>query len=132
MAVVLLDANVVSFLFKRHPLAAGYLPHLRGQAPAVSFMTVAELYVWGHRAHWRPGRFARLEAMLRSYVVLAATPDVCRRWGAVRYERRAQPISVSDAWIAATALHHGMPLITHNPADFTGLAGLSVISAQGP
>jgi predicted nucleic acid-binding protein len=46
----------------------------------------------------------------------------------VRCERRQQPISGEDAWIAATALTHGCPLVTHNAADFQGIAGLIVIS----
>jgi hypothetical protein len=34
-----------------------------------------------------------------------------------------------DAWIAATALHHDLPLVTHD-ANFLGTEGLRVISAN--
>ena len=33
-----------------------------------------------------------------------------------------------DAMIAATALFHGLPLITANPEDFDGIAELEVIT----
>src|SRR5262249_37275762 len=124
MATRLVDTDVASFLLKRHSLAARYLPHLQGQTVAVSFMTVAELYEWGFRARWGPGRFARLSTTLRGYLVIPSTPDLCRRWGEVRFLRRGQPIGVADAWIAATALLHGCELVTHNPGDFQGISGL--------
>jgi tRNA(fMet)-specific endonuclease VapC len=128
VATRLLDTNIVSYLLKGHPLGARYLPHLRGYTLAVSFMTVAKLYEWGLQAGWGPGRFARLEMTLRNYLVIPSTPDLCRRWAEVRFQRRAQPIGVADAWIAATALLSACDLLTHNPSDFQGIAGLTLIT----
>ena len=128
MATRLLDTNVLSYLLKRDPRAARYLPHLQGHSLAVSFMTVAELYEWGLWAGWGPGRFARLEMTLRNYVAIPSSPDLCRQWGEVRLQRRAQPIGVADAWIAATALLHRCDLVTHHPADFQGIQGLTIIT----
>jgi predicted nucleic acid-binding protein len=39
-----------------------------------------------------------------------------------------QPVAAADAWIAATALVYGVPLITHDPRDFAGVAGLRVLT----
>ncbi len=44
MTIVLLDTNVVSYLFKGDTRALAYAPLLRGQRLAISFMTVAELF----------------------------------------------------------------------------------------
>jgi predicted nucleic acid-binding protein len=43
--------------------------------------------------------------------------------------RQGRPIQTADAWIAATALHLGVPLVTHNPADYAGVSGLTVLTA---
>lgn len=49
MKTILLDTNVVSFILKGDPRMDLYTPHLRGCKPALSFMTVAELFQWAVR-----------------------------------------------------------------------------------
>lgn len=43
-AVVVLDTDVVSYLFKGDTRAEAYRLHLRGKTLALSFMTVTKLY----------------------------------------------------------------------------------------
>jgi tRNA(fMet)-specific endonuclease VapC len=113
---------------KGHPLGARYQAHLAGHSLAVAFMTVAELYEGAWRAKWGTRRLTHLERILGRYTVFPADPDLCRRWGEVRAQRRSQPIGVADAWIAAAALQYGCDLVTHNPRDFQGIAGLTIIT----
>ena len=56
MSTVVVDTDVVSYLFKSHPVAFQYLPDLAGQTPVISFMTVAELDRWVLEARWGEGR----------------------------------------------------------------------------
>jgi len=44
MKAVLLDTNIISFIFKKDTRAETYQPHLQGKILTTSFMTVAELY----------------------------------------------------------------------------------------
>lgn len=112
----------------RHPLAARYLVHLSGHTKAIAFMTAAEMYAGAARGGWGIRRMAQLEAVLRAYVIFPADLDLCRMWGWVRAQRRGRPIDVADAWIAASALRHGCDLVTHNPNDFQGITGLTIIT----
>jgi len=132
MARRLVDTDVTSFVLKGHVLASRYRRHLQGHHLAVSFMSVAELYEWGFRSRWGKGRFAQLEALLTGLDIIPSSSDVERCWGAVRFERRHEPIGVADAWIAATALVHGHELVTHNAADFRGIRGLRIITEASP
>ncbi len=134
METVLLDTNIVSIAFKPDSRFKSYTPHLRGKRLAVSFMTVAELYQWTVVRNWGDRRIAELERTLRSYIFLPVNVELCRLWGQVRGARRSvgRPISTQDAWIAAAALHHGIPLVTDNHGDFEGIDGLEVrTSARG-
>ena len=130
MSVLLVDTNIVSYVFKRDTRATAYAPYLNGQTLAISFMTVAELYQWAALRNWGQRRGQQLEAHMRSYVVIPFDSAVCQVWGNVRAmcQRQGQPISVQDAWIAATALHHQLPLVTHNPDHFQPVQGLTIIT----
>jgi len=126
----LVDTNVVSFFMKKLPLGLRYEDLLRGNLLAISFMTVAELYEGACRANWGEKRLRKLERTVGNYTVFASTTEICRRWGDVRFQRRQQPISAEDAWMAATALTYDCPLVTHNPQDFRGIPRLRILTAQ--
>lgn len=131
MNLILLDTNIVSFLYKGDSRGQQYAPYLQGQRLAISFMTVAELYQWAAIRKWGDRRKKQLEETLRTnYTVLAFNIELCQIWGEVRATRRAmgKPISPEDAWIAATALQYELPLVTHNPADFEDVEKLEVIT----
>lgn len=128
MPIRQLDTNIVTFRINGHSLWRAYRRHLVGYALAVSFQTVAELYQWADESNWGPAKRAKLDSILQSAVIYESDDAVCRRWAEVRIVRRAQPIATDDAWIAATALVHGVELVTHNPADFANIPGLTVIT----
>jgi predicted nucleic acid-binding protein len=129
VATLLLDTNIVSYVLKGHSLAVTYRPLIAGHTGAICFMTEAEMLEGAYRVRWGSRRLQRLEALLATLLYIPSSADLSRRWGQVRTERRAQPISASDAWIAAAALVHGCNLVTHNPADFRGISGLNVLTA---
>ncbi|MGD9099315.1 MAG: type II toxin-antitoxin system VapC family toxin [Anaerolineae bacterium] len=127
---ILLDTNIVSFALKGDSRAASYVPYLQGRRLAISFMTVAELFQWAAIRNWGARRTSQLEASLENYIVLPFDIALCRLWGEVRARCRAagRPISPQDAWVAATALQHHLPLVTHNPSDFEVIEGLELIT----
>ncbi len=130
MNSVVVDTDVVSFLFKRDSRAELYKPHLTGKTLVISFMTVAELDRWPLERNWSPARRAAMEQQLRRYVVHPYDRELCRKWAEVTYEanKRGRPIQCADAWVAATASLHSIPLVTHNRHDYSGVTALSIIS----
>jgi predicted nucleic acid-binding protein len=128
MTTRLLDTNIVSYMDKRHPLLARYHPHIDGFELAISFQTRSELEAGGLLANWGSKRWAQLKRTLSTITVIHSDEDICRRWAEVQNFRKSRPIGDADCWIAATALSHGLELVTHNPADFGGIPGLIVIT----
>ncbi len=129
-AAVVVDTDVVSYLFKSHPTALQYLPDLEDRIPILSSMTLAELDRWALEANWGEARRQRLREYLDRFAVLPYNRDLCARWAeiTVAAQSRGRRIDCADAWIAATALHAGVPLITHNRNDYLGVPGLTLIS----
>ena len=126
-AAVVVDTSVVSYLFKEHSLAAFYREHLLDRYLAVSFMTVAELYRWPFERGWGEPRLAALRRYLENFVVLPHDEGLSWEWARI-VSRKGRPISQADGWIAATAICHGVPLVTHNVRNFQHVDGLSLIT----
>lgn len=123
----LLDTNALSEVKKPRP-NPGLMSFVRSTGETDHFLSVVTLgeLVRG-AALLDPGRYrADLEHWIAfvesSYGdrILTVDRDTAKIWAEieVRRSRAGRPISTTDALIAATALRHGMTLITRNTADF--------------
>lgn len=125
----LLDTSVFIASETGRPLDVERLP----REVAVSAVTIAELHVGVLAARDVDIRARRLTTLhaVADIELLPVDAAVAVSWALLRVhladtERR---LNVNDLWIAATALAHGIPVITQDD-DFepiNGAAGLSVI-----
>ena len=130
---LVLDTDVASFILKWHSrFAPAYLNLIRGRTLAISFTTVAEMRFGAINARWGQRRMDLLEAYVSEFTVLHSDDRMCFLWARVRQERARQGrrIDVADAWVAATALSLGAPLVTNNIKDFEGIANLQLLSVD--
>jgi tRNA(fMet)-specific endonuclease VapC len=127
---LVIDSDVVSYLYKRDTRAELYHPHLNDPPFFLSFMSLAELRRWTLERNWGEGRRRQLEEYLERYVFIHSDEQLCDLWARVTSSARSlgRPVAHADAWIAATALHLDIPLVTHNASHYSGVAGLRVIS----
>lgn len=96
----------------------------------ISFQTQAELLHGSLAAGRGERRREHLELRLQKYIVEHSSDVLSVRWAEAMdsARRNGRPIASADAWVAATALHLDVPLITHNKDHFIGVDGLTVIS----
>lgn len=132
MTPVVVDTNVVSFLFKNDSRAQLYLPLMRNRDLLVSFMTEAELEQWILLANWGVNRVRRFRTFMTRFASVPSSRDLILRWAEVMVAARTngRRIEAADAWIAATTLLYGATLITHNPKDYLGVPNLLVLSCS--
>jgi len=129
MTEIIVDTDVVSFLFKNHYIGQLYDADVAGRAAGVSFMTVAEVERWALQYRWGSQRVHWLRLFIGRFTVVPSSPDLCRKWAEVMVAAQAsgRRIETADAWIAATALLYDAPLVTHNGSDFLSVPGLKLI-----
>ena len=127
---LVLDTNIVSYLMRGSRVANVYKPHLEGRLLAISFITVGEFYFGAEKARWGEKRRQRLEQTLRKFLVIPYDIEIARCYGRLVAERQGNgnPISSNDGWIAACAVRHSVPLVTHNSRHFDDISGLEVIT----
>jgi len=96
--------------------------HGRKKHVAVSAVSHLELFVGAHLEE----EYVTRKFLFR-FQTLPMDTSIGRRAGRLIRQQRAKgrTLSIPDAIIAATALHHGLTLITFNPRDFD-LPGLQL------
>jgi len=134
----LLDTNVLSELARARPSAkvVRWFSGVPSEALHVSVLTLGEIRAGVERL--APGaRREELRLWLETELpgwfeerVLPVDTGVADRWGRLLAEAR-RSVPAIDGLLAATALHHGLRLVTRNVADFT-LPGLEVVDPWGP
>ncbi len=117
---VLVDTNMVLYVMKGDSLGKAYARHLQGKLLAISFITVGEMCYGAEKRGWGQKRRSHLENALRNFVVVPYDHEIAKQYGVIvaERERKGRPISFSDAWIAASAVKHGVALVNHNAKDF--------------
>ena len=129
---IILDTNVVSYLMKGGFLAEAYTPHVQGRLQAITFITVGEMYFGAEKANWGESKRKKLETTLRNFVVIPYDHEIARCYGRLvaGQQKRGRIIAPNDAWIAACAIRHGVPLVTHDAKDFEAIPFLEVITER--
>ena len=132
---LVVDTDVLSFLFKKDSRAELYRARLDGSLTVISFMTLAETDRWALARGWGEARKTRMKEFLSDFIVVHSDRALCLRWAeAIDSARRnGRPDSNRRcldrshriaAWRAAC--------YTHNYSNYTGVDGLAVISESAP
>ena len=114
---LLVDTDVFSYIAWQRSEGEAFIPILRDRLPAVSFVTVGELFFGATKARWGEKRILKLETILKRYTVIPGTYDIARAYGDIKAAFRDQ-VDECDMWIAATAIAHELPVVTNNLRHF--------------
>lgn len=124
----LIDTTVLSPYFARNQAAIDLLKQLTPDGIAVSILAYLEAY---QGVIERPDPVAsrrRFDAFFRSVPILPISPAVARRCAEIRSMLKKQGRSprrrAFDLVIAATALEHGLAVVTHNTQDYQDIPNL--------
>ncbi|MEO8323266.1 MAG: PIN domain-containing protein [Actinomycetota bacterium] len=121
----LLDTTVLIAREQGRPLGA--LP----EESAISVVTLAELHIGvllADEPRLRAQRMRSLSEVERRFDALPVDKDVARNFAMIVADarRRGRKPKIMDAWIAATAVTHDLPVYTQD-VDFDDLADVQVV-----
>ncbi len=115
--ILLLDTTVLVDVLRRHKDRLTLLEELTemGHRLTTSAMCVAEVY-----AGMRSGEEVRTLGLLAEVPCYPMTLAIAERAGTLKCEwaRKGRTLTLTDMVIAATALEHGLRLVTENRKDF--------------
>ena len=130
----LVDSDYVADYLKGRSPATTLLDTLFPEGLAISIVTFAEVYegiYYGDNPKHYTMIFRRF---LAGVTVLGITRSIAKQFAIVRGQLRAtpqgktlvQPKDTYDLFIAATALHHSLTLVTHNIKDYERIPNLDI------
>jgi toxin FitB len=128
--VYLLDTNVISELRKTKPHGAvvAWVQSVPSQNLHLSAVVLGEIQAGIELTREQNAVKAQeieywLDSLERSFQVLPADTAVYRRWAQITHRKPAHHLQ--DAMIAATALVHGLTVVTRNTKDFKPFGAVS-------
>ena len=94
---VVVDTDVVSFVFKTHALAAAYI--LAGRSLAVSLITLAEIEYGMEAKNWGATRRDMMRRFLARFTVLLPNAETARVWARIKIgcDKKGRPFAFADA-----------------------------------
>jgi len=122
----LLDTNVLSELFKKHPepKVSSWLKDADQDSLYLSVLTVGEIRKGIEKMEHGP-RKAKLIQFLEKDIpsqfeerILPVDLKVAEAWGLLEAQAK-RPLPTVDAFLAATAITHNLTLVTRNTQDFS-------------
>jgi tRNA(fMet)-specific endonuclease VapC len=90
---------------------------------------VSELVYGAHKSDRPAEHLAQVDLLLAGVTVLPFDTDAARRCGELKnvLRRAGTPLAEPDLQIASIALHHALPLATHNQDLFKRVPGLRLV-----
>jgi tRNA(fMet)-specific endonuclease VapC len=124
----LVDSDYVADYLKGRMPATTLLDHLFSEGLAISIVTFAEVYEGIHYGHQQSHYKAVFRRFLAGVSVLGINRSTARLFAVIRGElrRKGQLIPHPDLFIAATAIHHNLTLVTHNIRDYDRIPNLKL------
>ena len=123
----LLDTNVAVHLRDGDRAFRSHLLSLH-ETPSISAVTRVELEggVYAHPDLAERRRRA-VDALLREFIILDFTDETAAIYGKIVGDAGFSRRKITDRMIAATALAHGLALVTTNARDFRDVRGLELV-----
>ena len=111
---------------RRHAMVT--IDRLALEGIAVSWLTLGELYEGAFGFDDPAAHLSTLRAFIQPFPILGLNDSIMERFAEIRstLRRRGNLIADFDILLGATALHHGLTILTYNLRHFERIPGLQL------
>ena len=130
----LIDSDYVADFLKGRAPATTLLTALFPDGVAISIITFAEIYEGIYYGDHPVEHQAAFRHFLRGMQVLTINRSIATRYAIIRGDLRGKGelLAVPDLFIGATALYHGLTLVTRNLRHYSRIPGLNIYTPDKP
>lgn len=124
--MILLDTNIVIYLFNGDKEIAGRLDLYSPREVAISFITLGELLFGALHSRKIDHNVQKVTEFSDAVQVIHSSRELCRRYGTLKHQsiKTGSFPGDHDLWIAATALQNNALLVTNNEKNFRKIPDL--------
>jgi tRNA(fMet)-specific endonuclease VapC len=125
----LLDTDILSAIMRQHPIVMDYARHYLATYPHLTFSLITRYEVLrGLMAKQAAAQLRAFDLFCQASNVLPLTDGIVVRAAEIYagLQRKGALIGDADILIAATALEHGMVVVTNNEFHFQRIPGLQL------
>lgn len=128
----LVDSDYVADYPRGREHALPLFQRLLAEGISISIITFAEVYEGIYYGHNRIQHERGWRVFLKTTPVLGITRSIAKQYALLHGElgKQGQLIDQPDLFIAATALHHHLTLVTRNTRDYTRIPNLQLYQAS--
>ena len=126
MTDILLDTNVLIYLYKQDPKILQFSRTIAGKTPGISIVTYMEMLVGSRNDEEE----LRIQGFLTNFEVIPENMVIARDVAVTirhRGNKSLRAPGLADAIIGHTALFLNLPLVTNNSKDFAAFKSLKLI-----
>lgn len=124
----LIDTDILIYSLKQHETVVAQFEAHAHEPKALSVVSYGELYVGALRSGRRAQNLAQVRRIAELFPVIEVSRAIMETFAGVKADLlgKGTPVDDFDLLIAATALVHGLRLVTNNERHFKRVRGLHV------
>jgi len=125
--MILFDTNIIVETLKKNIQAINTFQHIGAENVSVSAVTAMELYFGALDKR----ELMKIKKHIKLLRIIHVSPEISEKaMNLIEKYAKSHALHIADAFIAATAIHYRLELLTYNVKDFKFIENIKLYSGK--